>query len=373
MGDTEENLYARYNNLVSMRLRRALEQRGLRQRDVLAMAENRNLLLRQSALSKLLSGKMRSIPTLEAATLCKLLELDLNEVLSPDGTDTVTLPAAPHAAAGVDGAEFITDPRNRKMRPYLGQFYTWFFPTKDTETRLLKGTLIFEPSGDKKRTLASFSFKTGKKHRDGTDIVKQYHGELRLSPLMSAAYCILQNDEIGELSFLMFRYIGILYESLPCSVALVLTSSAGPTRMPTAHRMLISSTEIPDERMEVLKGQLYMNEPEILISEKGMEQFMKDPRVKPAFIEYFKGQEGSLFAGVTPTRYYRINESAIRDAFLEDETAKLDALHVIRRYSVSPRNHKLGRCDELVAKSLAEDEEARARKAAAQQEAEGNF
>ncbi len=360
MENVDMNLKENYIGLVSMRLRDAMRDRNLKQRDVLARAQQFERPLRQSALSKLMSGKLSNIPVLELATVCELLNLDMNEVLSTNPKTKVTMTETDPYSASRESMELIRDPKDWKIQPYLGSYYTWFFSTKDSETHLLKGRLIFEASADKKRTLASFSFKTGKTDGTGREIVKEYQGELMLSPAQYAAYCILQNDQIGEISFLTFKYNSILYEKLKHSVGMVLTSSAGLNRMPTAHRMLISAEDVSDERMEVLKGQLYMNEPDIMISEKAMERFWtywEAHGLSPAFAEYFRPESGnSQLLGVAPTPYYCFNESMIRYAIL-DEQDKLDGLHLLRQFSVSPRNHKLGSSEELLSMSLELDEE----------------
>ena len=67
----------------------------------------------------------------------------------------------------------------------------------------------------------------------------------------------------GKLRSLLLLLVGIrllmpiLCETLKCRVALVLTSSAGSNRMPTAHRMIISEDEVSKEGLEILQGQLF--------------------------------------------------------------------------------------------------------------------
>ena len=133
---------------------------------------------------------------------------------------------------------------------------------------------------------------------------------------------------------------------------MVLTSSAGATRTPTAHRMLISAEDISDERMEVLKGGLFMSEAEILISEKGMEKFLKRAEGLTEFRTYFGlDRERENYFGVEPSKYYHFHDSVILNSFVNWKE-KLDAIHLIRQYSVSPRNDKIGMSDELLALSL---------------------
>lgn len=231
--------------------------------------------------------------------------------------------------------------------------YTYFFPTLSSDEGILSGNLRFDASDDKSKCVARFSFETGKYNSQSKPIVKEYEGDLILSPTMSVAYCTLINEEIGEISYIIFNYIPILYEELCCRVALVLTASAGSNRMPTAHRMILSKEEISPQEMEILKGQLYLNESEILISESGLEGFFNDINLDQSFIEYFrKPNQDAIFLGLSPVPYYLFDESVIRNSFLKPDV-KNNAINLIRQYSSSAKYNKVGsKCDELVYKFI---------------------
>ena len=260
---------------VRKRIVNIMDSNGLSQAYVLAQAQEQGYTLRQSTLSKIISdGSSMSLSNI--VQISNILNLDLNDLLSESENLDVRLRAP--ISSGQNNMRLIFDPKTQDMKPYLGEYYAYFFSTVSSEDKILMGKLVFEASLDKKRTLASFSFETGKMNAENKPIKKEYKGELFLSPAMSAAYCALKSEEIGEISYLIFNYKYINYEKLECKVLLSLTSSAGSNRVPTVHRMIITRKEIPIEELDLLRGQLYLNDSEILISESSLERFLADKR-----------------------------------------------------------------------------------------------
>lgn len=346
-----KDLKAKYYRTISMRLKSALETSGMKQADILTAAESLGFSLRQSSLSKAFNNDGSSISVLTLSEIAQILKIDMNDLLSFSSETKMKVKENLNDTSARANNEFITNPTDFKMRAYLNSYHIWFFPTKSADNKLLKGNMSIYASDDNQKTLVRLSFKTGKSNSEG-EITKEYYGSLIISPIMSAAYCLLQNDEIGEISFVLFSFIPVLYEKHRSSIALVLTSCAGGKRLPTAHRMIMSIDDIPDEKMDILKGQLYLNDSEILISEERMAAFLKDKRLSNEFVECFKPKiESSLVGGLTPSLYYHFNESLIR-AFHLDENDKLNAIHLIRQYAVSHRYNKVGRCNELLMKTL---------------------
>src|SRR5699024_7379219 len=104
---------------------------------------------------------------------------------------------------------------------------------------------------------------------------------------MNAIYCSVMSKEIGEICYLIFSYIPILYEKLECRIGAVLTSSAGENRLPTMQRILISRRELTDETLYFLEGQLLLNASEILLSKNAFNAMLKDEEFPEAFKDYF--------------------------------------------------------------------------------------
>ena len=365
---------ADYYSLISKRLRQAVESSGLKQSTIIAIAKKRNYSLRQSTLSKMLSKEAQSISLKNVVELSNILELDLNNLLSTDPHAVFNPPqkAESHSPSLIYRAD------HPEMRAYLNNYYTYFFPTKSSDENILKGELSFEASPDYSKCNAYFKLDTGQiyrnKERYGEKIIKEYVGELILSPSLGVSYCILKNEEIGEISFIMFRYIRKLNENLESRNALVITPCAGDHRMPTAHRMIITQTALDDDDLSYLQGQLYLNESDILISKKGLDTLFKSRKKDLSKLKNYSNYSLSSdknnlsakakqitphntsdnssnaqdFLGIRPSLYYKFDESVIRSAFL-DKNTKIKAINLLREYSESPKYNKIGdKCDEII-------------------------
>lgn len=335
-----------FQKKISTRIKKVMSEQGINQTTLLSMMQQQGYSLQQSTLSKILTDST-SMSISNIVQIASTLGLDLNDLLSEGNSMEVCVFKQPDSI--LNESRLIRRADSPEMRPYINTYHTYFYPTLSSDERILTGDLSFKAAADKSKCIATFSFETGKYDAQKKPIKKEYVGELILSPTMSAAYCMLANEEIGEISYMLFSYIPILYEELCCRVALVLTSSAGANRMPTAHRMIISHDEISKEKLEILEGQLRLNESEILISESGLDRFMDDSNLDPTFKDYFRGEEHKTkFLGLSPVPYYLFDESVIRGAFL-DAKVKTEAISLIRKYSSAPKYNKIGsKCDELV-------------------------
>ena len=349
--NTSSDWKKKYQKRISQRLKYAMKEMKYTQMDIISIAEDKGYSLKQSTLSKMLSESCTSMALTNLVEISNILNLNLNELLAFDFDVEVSIPDS--SKKDSMPSQLICRADSPQMRAYLGTFNTYFFPTKSSDEKILMGKLKFYPSDDNSRCLAQFSFKTGKNDEENKPIEKKYDGELILSPTMSAAYCMLKNEEIGEISYMLFQYIPILYEKLKSRVALVLTASAGDHRMPTVHRMIISKDNLSEFSLNYLQGQLYLNESEILISEIGLEKFLEDKNLDESFKSYFcKPDQNVKFAGLSPMPYYRFDESIIRESFLNTDV-KINSINLIRQYSVSPKYNKIGsKSDELLYKSI---------------------
>lgn len=339
-----------YLDRVRERIKRIIDVNGLSQAYVLSQAQEQGYTLRQSTLSKILNeGSSMSLPNI--IQIANILNLDLNDLFSESESLDVRLRVP--LTSWKNTSRLICDPKSQDMLPYLGEYYAYFLSTVSSEDKILSGKLVFSASQDNKRTLAFFSFETGKKNAKSEPIKKEYIGELLLSPSMSAAYCTLKSEELGELSYLIFNYKYINYEKLECKVLLALTSSAGSNRVPTVHRMIITRSEIPMSSFDLIRGQLFLNDSEILISESSLERFLADKRLDRSFVDYFtRPEQKTKFLGVSPVPYYYFDESIIRSAPLNADV-KREAINLIRLYSASPRYNKVGnKCDDFVYQTI---------------------
>ncbi len=342
-----EEKRAYYSTVIS-RIKAAIKEKGLSQADIEEMSSKKEYALYQSTISKLLQDNPASLNLFHIVELASLLNLDLNKLLALKESESSFFK---ETNPTISRDLFIRNPNDPRMRPYINTYYIYFLPTKSTDKEMIRGTLRFYVSENGSKCNAELKFKTGKISYANKPVEKIYHGEMIISDTMDACYITLQSDDFAEISYIILHYISVLFEPFLGCLGMALTSSAGASRVPTAHRILLSLYELEPEDIDILKGQLYMNNKEIIISAKGLQKFSEDSRVPKEFIDYFiqKNEDGSVsdFLGIPSTSYFRIDESIIRDAFIS-ASSKLDGLSLLRQYTVSPKYVKIGRADSIL-------------------------
>lgn len=337
-----------YYKLISARLKKLRQESGLENKDILETAKNKNLILSGTYLSKMFSENGDSISLPDLVSVANIFEVDLNDLLSPDPSVCPTYKARKkeeYYGSKTVNPEFVTSPSAARMKAYLGTYHTYFFHTSGGNTSLINATLEIDADENKEKTVASFEFMTGKKDQNGNPFKKRYTGDVIISTDQQAVYIALRSDELCEISYIVFHYMPIMYETLVCRVALALTSSSGDNtgqRLPTAHRMILSRYDLANEAPEVLenlKGLLFMNENEILISEKDLVKFME--KAPEEFREYFKPKEETqLISGFAPMPYYLLSESSLRASKLDEQILN-KSINLLRQYAATPKNNKI--------------------------------
>lgn len=344
----------KYYSIISERIKYALSKMNYNQTDLLRACKEHGFNINQSSISKILNSTS-GLSITNIVAISKALDLDLNEVLSTDKNITITLPEKPKKSD--INPSFITRADSNAFKPYLGDYYCYFYPTKSSESKLIQGKMSFVKSIDSSECQVNISFKTGKKNEKNEKIFKTYSGSACISKNMNAIYCSVMNTdtEIGEICYLIFSYIPILYEKLECRLGAVLTSSAGDNRLPTMHRILISRNKLTDQILYYLEGQLLLNESEILLSQNALNAMLKDDNLPDTFKDYFGNPEiHNGFSNVLTFPCYYLYESMIRDSFMKQEDI-LKSICVLRKYSTAPRYNKIGgKADEIVYKLLTE-------------------
>ncbi len=353
---------------ISKKLLRIMSIKGISQADILKTCRENGYPIAQSALSKILSYPKASSSSGDAEEyeafeseppysitlanflqICKALEVNPSEILDADPSiDLEDLPNQPDVQSP-KRFPLIINPSEDEFKGYQGLYHCYFFPTISSETQLLYGTLNLEPSPMNDYCKATFNLNTNKCDDEGKTIYKKYTGKLAISPRMSSCYCLLENKRIGELCFVVFRHMYLNNESLKCRIAVAATASAGDNRRPTIHRILISSSIIPNEKMEILKAQLLLNSSDIFISAANLEK-LRNQENPP-----LPQQVAALFDTTIPKEeYYKLSEFQIRgiDIPLKD---RLHAICMLRNASTSPKYNKVGsKADELIFNYLTE-------------------
>lgn len=337
--------------LISKRLEYAIEKMGYTQAELANLCKKNGFQISQASISKILNASS-GISLINITQICQALNLNLNEVLSIDPDDTITIPKPQSNMQ--EHSNFIRRADAPEFQPYLGTYHIYFFPTKSSESKPIHGNLEFRPSIDSSECNVYLSFKTGKRDQNNEEILKEYLGTACISLKMNTVYCSIKSDKIGEICYFIFSYMSILHEKLECRLAAALTSSAGENRFPTVHRMLISRKKLSDKILYYLEGQLLLNSSEILISKSAYHAFLKDENLPDSFKEYFStNNPENEFMHAASIPYYYLNESLIRDSFMDSDEDKSKAICLLRKYSVANRYNKIGgKADETVYKML---------------------
>lgn len=146
-----------YYQMVGKRLLDAMERLHYTQQQVLLKCVEQGYTINQSSLSKMLSGG--SIQTLQIAQICKVLALNISEVLSLDPSIEVYV-----ENQQIHSEQIITDAQNSAFRGYKGTYSAYFYTTKNEDSIHL-GTFKIQENPTTGQCMADFRFKTGEKMR----------------------------------------------------------------------------------------------------------------------------------------------------------------------------------------------------------------
>lgn len=337
-----------YYQLIGKRLSKAMELLHYNQQQILLKCSEQGFEISQSALSKMLSGT--SIQTLQLVQVCKILGLNLSEVLSLD-VDTETnwkILQKPQSD------QVITDARHKAFRGYRGEYSVYFYTTKN-EDSIHQGFFTLTEDPATHQCIADFRFKTGEKNENGEDIEKHYTGPVYYSISMQTIYCEVYSEEIGEKGYFLFHYDFLAYQNLESRLVTALTVSSGIKRLPTMHKLLLTKKPLSPDELDYLCGQLKLNSSEILISENAYREFLRDPKLPPKFFDYFGAKETQaegFLSSVAKVPYISFNESLISDSFLPP-LDKIKIICLLRKYSSAPKYNKVSsKAEEIVYKFL---------------------
>ena len=225
------------NTIKQLMLSQKITQQSLSERSGIA----------QSTLSKLLRGDA-NFSLNQLVQLSNALRNNIFNTIASSDFNNIVSSASNSILELTENDNIILNTDRPAFRGYLyTNYFTYFFSTV---------------SGVREIIIGSITISTGKKDIQNNDIFKKYTGCMLISIPLSTCYCILKNEEIGELSFLNFQHMFILNESMRCRVCSVLTTSSGEPRRPTTNRMILSDYEFnlddPNDK-NFLFGQLKMN------------------------------------------------------------------------------------------------------------------
>ena len=276
---------------------------------------------------------IKSISVYHIWIICKALHIEARMLLDPYTTVT--------SDGTGDRENIIADVNRPEFQRYLGTYNAYFFPTKVSERNMLYGKLELAKSqfGQCQAEFTIFTKSVLKGKEENSQ--KVYTGRMVISLNMSACYVILENHQIGEISFLSFRYMYTNEHDMSCRIALALTTSAGENRRPTVHRMLLTRRELSSEELSLLRSQLLMNTDKIMIERKALEDIM-------AGLNCSEEEKRRFLTAISPIQYCMFDEALINELQINDET-RTKLICQIRNASTAARYNKVsGKADAVL-------------------------
>lgn len=213
-------------------IEQCIEDRNLKQKDVLNLCEKKGYTLKQSELSRILNRKT-TLALYPAIALSDALEIDMSEVLYPDRWR--------RRKWDIASESFITDATDHAIKSYLGTYHMLFHSTDAQEVKKLRGrfALYSQIGADGLPYCAALlSLDTGEYDDEGNQIFKRYEGQFFISK-QGVSYCILVNNENGDLSLLTFRDRLFLSGKAQSRMGLAMTIAAGELKHPVVHKLAI--------------------------------------------------------------------------------------------------------------------------------------
>ena len=294
-----------------------------------------------STLSKLLLGKSNfSIEQL--AKIALALGKDISDFLSFRNIGIENTSNIYSTTDMQESDNFVFDTNRPAFNGYLGnKYYVYFHSTMSSESKLIYGELTFASTG-KDRCKVDLVLYTGKTDVSGKKITKNYVGDMIISIPQSSCYCILTNQRIGEMCFVIFHHMFLFNQDMICRMAVALTTSSGEHKRPTVHRLVISkqkfNLEATSHDLSFLRGQLKLNSKKIIISKATFESLKNQlsPDSDADLISYLNEIEKLI----SLEEFYIIDENKILLSDI-DVFTKVQGISLLREKSIAENYNKI--------------------------------
>ncbi len=239
---TEELLLENIKNL--------MEEKKISQQSFLERCSEKGIVLSQSTLSKILSGK-RNLTVEHLDIFSRILEVPIS-IFFESVNETILMREDSHGF-WVE----CHDVSESAFKGYLGRFCLYFFSPAATEAgKILEGELeLREKENICDVTMRIFfDSQSGSPSQRGT---KEYRGQMVISKNMGSAYIVLMNQDLGDMGAITFRHRKFRMGQLEVRLGLALTTSAGDFNLATSHYVLLSRESMSSEKLAMLAN-VYM-------------------------------------------------------------------------------------------------------------------
>lgn len=295
---------------------------------------------------KLIHNENSKITPLILMYLCEYLEVDMEDVMRKN----MNVIGEIFEEKKSKRKEYIDNFKVEKaeIERYLGQYNCYYYSLEDKiEEKILKGKLNIQYSDSS--CLAKLIIDTEEKDsvNPKKNYIKEYTGRMIVSKRLNICFCILENNEIGEVVVISFRYKSALNNTKnKGGMAAVCSASSGGVNVPTMHRMLITRKNLNDFQLDKVKSNLLLNYSSILIEEKALKNTIESFEIS----EVGKKKIEAILDGCGKN-YYLIKERNLRGISKEELGGHSTAEFIaeIRSKSYAQRYNKVSlKLDEQV-------------------------
>lgn len=235
----------------------------------------------QTTLSKMLdTEKVNFMSAANVSAICRLLKLNLNNVLSFDQDAEDEKDHTPKSITTdffiqniADDKTLLASPANSEFFAYVGNKYDIFFLTTRNKSKLIHGVMEFENYNDKKCLVHITVFEAENEKEP-----KRYSGEMLISLKQMACYCIVGSQEHSELWSIVFHHRYFSNDLLKTRMAVMVNVSSGESKRPVMSRLAICKQGLvkTQEHRDFIAAELRLNNSKIIIPESRFNQLLED-------------------------------------------------------------------------------------------------
>lgn len=242
---------------------------------------------------------------------------------------------------------------------YEGKYYCYFFSTDDDDPKIVKGIMNLYKS--QRQNICNVKFEI----IEDSLPIKRYDGQFFINITYSMSYCILVGEEKQEVCFLISdHYNASMAKENLFNVALVLTTSAGESKKPAMHKMIISRKKLPDESLQMIYPQLKLINTHMFVSKSQIElikadyiQKIKETNNQQNKVEYKKivATIDNLINNKDKDVYYCINEKSIYEDVELNEKNKRELISVLRDKANMEYTNRISKTTKVICKNIIEE------------------
>ena len=293
---------------------------------LVALCKEKNADVSQGTISNVFNKKPSAIRLSTLINICDGLNINLSSLMKnielaqklPDPSDNL----------------MIYDSSDPSYRGYLKKYYIYFLSTNEKDSgQLVHGTLDFKSRNTPSPCEATLELDTGDPDPNTQKThIKLYTGDMVISRV-GCIYCNLISYEFGDIWTLAFNHLQLNINSFIGAIGCGITSSSGSMRVPTIHKVFLSSTQLTDDQQCYVSGLLKLYRDEITISKQQLSTFMNHPGLD---IKLKSNIERIL---AKPEMFYNIPLNMISPPVATESYAK--SLSLLLQYSNMPYNDKV--------------------------------